>query len=164
MLSQHETCHDNEYLVFSVEPRDQHEMKGMLDAVSEPFLPVLGCYKGVEEISYVVQDTSFTRWLLQPYLQTQESVLHLGTKSRPNNPRRATLIYVDKATGELTDKHEPLGWFWPCTERQALACDAYTKHGEHYFIANYIKPRRKGGLVEAIAKSTPIGSWVNVTV
>jgi len=94
------------------------------------FKQVTGCYKGEEEISYIINAKYFPTLKLSGIIDDQESVLVLSDwKGSLRGCRHAALHFLD---GSLPVS---LGRLVSTSEEDALECDAWTRDTDgQYFI------------------------------
>lgn len=79
--------------------------------------PLLGCYKGQAEQSFISNYKDFLT--IEPWLEAEESILHLGGCNSSNEPK-ATLVFLQ--TGIKTE----LGRLRAVSRDYALSCDSWT--------------------------------------
>jgi len=135
--------YENEsYIIFSTS-EEFVEVKNILGL---DVTPLVGCYKGKEEKSYITNADNWELVYYSPLLNGEESVLHLGPVDDDKQARPSVLQYltpVPIAPAKTATPIEFLGYWWTVSMEEALKHDAWTKKGASYFITAFDDPVRK---------------------
>jgi len=111
--------------------KETNRLRRELEHLEIPHVMVSGSYKGVEEVSYLLNVDDGGGLLPADNVSIgrafgQESILWLGPTNRFGR-RIATLYYTD-------GRSEAIGLFGAAPEEVAKAQDAWTFDGEYYYI------------------------------
>lgn len=152
------------YIVFAISD-DIARNKGFMGwahAANIAVKPLLGCYKGKTEHSYLTAYKNLGYLLASGWLKRQESILVLGSMDSQDR-RKATLHYLTKAGDDLLPRKDELGVLQSVSRDQALQCDAwsYDPAQREYFIC--IDPNEIKlcpiGLAVAMEKEADYGEY-----
>ncbi len=118
----------------------RHAVMAFMAGNGIDFKAVWGCYKGLQELSYVVETGDLPAIADTGLIAGQESILELGAcDARDRRP--ATLVYLTHSSLSWI-KREDLGLFQQVSEDVAKAQDGYTfdPTTNHYFACLPNKP------------------------
>lgn len=119
------------YVIFAANRHLSNEVRAWLSLNTEWFKPLIGCYKGKMENSFMVKKSDFPK--VKCLLEGEESILELGTMDSCGR-RKAKLIFLDGISAEID-----LGRMVETSKEKALAQDAWTLDCQHntYFICQH---------------------------
>lgn len=106
-----------------------------------PFKQLIGCYRGAQEISFLIRNADFVAHFAEfdPWIKGQESIMLLSEQAHHRTGQRTATLVYSRAAGNYK---EELGLWTNVTREEALKQDAWTFDPafDEYYIA---KGKRK---------------------
>lgn len=117
-------------VIFATQPTPPEHAMSQMAALGIRYKVLLGSYKGVLEVSFLVTDADFEKVLSLGLVDSQESVLILHPASTPSE-REAEILFLNNDNGSTM-----IGFFKAAPEHVAIAQDGYTYDpaNQQYYI------------------------------
>ena len=134
MLSQLVDTTQERYVIFSTH-HNPIALETHLDNINVGYKRLQGLWKGIPELSWIINAQNWPKIYASRWLTGQEAVLHLGKIKSLNNPRPAAVEYRHRGAAP-----EFIGWLWPVSEEVAKEQTGWTRDGKQYYVAAVEKP------------------------